>query len=191
MTNKRVREKRNGMMEPLIKGNIRMGKSMGKEFLFGMMTVSMKGSLWRIRFMAKGSIYGEMGEHIRGIGVIIGCMGVEFLPGRMGKSMKDNIRIIKNMDLVYFISRMGGDMKGFGKMESSMERDISRKRRMSVREFGKMVRELNGSISQRIKKQRVIVEALYPIPCFEDKFSFDTNIMLIHLVVKNVKNRSW
>lgn len=121
-----------------------MGKSMGKEFLFGMMTVSMKGSLWRIRFMEKGSIYGEMGEHIRGIGAIIGCMGVEFLPGLMVKSMKGNIRIIKNMDLVYFISRMEGDMKGFGKMVNSMEKDISRKRRMFVREFGKMVRELNG-----------------------------------------------
>ena len=59
---------KNGLMELLLKVNIKKEKNMEKVSLFGVREVSLKGILSKIAYMALGCIFGKMEGSIWEIG---------------------------------------------------------------------------------------------------------------------------
>ena len=73
-------------------------------------------------------------------------MDMEFSLGRMEEDMKDITKMIKRRDMAFSYGMMENNIKAIGKTENKMERENSffLLNKNGKRDYGKMVKELNG-----------------------------------------------
>lgn len=93
-----------------------------------------------------------MEENMKVSGKITIWKVLVFIFGMMEENMKGSTKMIKNMDMVYIYGLMEDVMKGIGLKVNNMvlELILFKKKIKLNMDFGKMEKELNGSIQKRL-----------------------------------------
>lgn len=114
--------------------------------LHGQMALTLMESSWITIFMAKVSIIGVMVEDMREIGATTRCMAMEYSHGVMEESIKESMSMIKKKEKGDLNGQIIDNILVNGRMESNMATEnILTKKEIQEREFGRTVKEYNGS----------------------------------------------
>ena len=96
-------------------------------------------------FMAAEYIDGKRAKNMKVIGLRIKCMVKELFAGLITRNIKEISSTIRDKVLASLNGMMGEGMRVTGKMESKMVKEhIFHRMEEFGREFGKMVKELDG-----------------------------------------------
>jgi len=124
MINKKVLEKKFGLMVLNMKANTYKERNKAKESFSGQMEVNMMDYSKIITFMVMVHILGLTEELIKVTGNIIKCMAKENLYGLMAENIMETMLKIRNMDLENLSGLMEENTKEIGKTASSMELEL-------------------------------------------------------------------
>lgn len=143
--NKTVMVLKLGLIMPVMRVIIRWVRSMGKENSNGQMALNSRVSLLRMTLKDMASIHGLMIENMKVNGRLTRWMVRVHSIGLIRESMKESIRMVKSMDKVPLSGLMVKLMKVAGNMVNNMVKVfIHLKRVRREKDYGAMVRELNG-----------------------------------------------
>lgn len=117
---KKVKEKRLGLMEPNMLGNIKMVRNMVTAFISGLMEVSLKETGKKIKSPDMVYIIGRMVEFMKDIGTKIICMDQVYTSGQMVVNMKVITLMIKKTGMVFILILMADAIKVNGKTVNNM-----------------------------------------------------------------------
>jgi hypothetical protein len=135
-----------GPMKLCISESIRMEKNMERASLCGPMTVLMKAISSKTIFMASENISGKTDVYTKDNGKITKCKAKAHSPGPMEENTLETMFKTESRVSGSSLSRMAEYMKVNGSTENSMEGEPSKRKMSPEKEFGKMVKESNGSM---------------------------------------------
>ena len=112
-----------GLMVPLLKGIMWMGKSKARALLLGPIAALTQEISSKTIFTGRAFINGRMVVFIRVRGKTIKCMATEYSLGLMEDAMKVNIAMIRSMGRAHFNGLMVESMLEGGTMANNMEKE--------------------------------------------------------------------
>jgi len=113
----------------------------------GMTDPCMKVCGMKTKLMAVESISGQMVENMTVNGKTTICMVKVSTPGKMEECIKANMRMIASTDMELTLGMMVNNTLVGGKMESNTVKEPTAKMGVIEKVFGKMVKELDGSMT--------------------------------------------
>lgn len=143
--NNMVMGSKNGSMGHNMKEILKMDLSKVMEFFFGLMGQIIRVNFISIKLKVTENMYGLIKDNIKDFGKIIRCMERVSLLGQMVEDIKASTLLIKSKERVFLYGQMEDHMTVSGKMESKTVKEFSDLKMVHyVKEYGKMVKNLNG-----------------------------------------------
>ena len=154
MTCNMEKEWKLGQMGADMKEIMGLEESMELVPINGVMDHNIQENGRKTRYLELAYIPGSMEENMKENGKITIWKVLEYMFGTMEESMKDNTKMTRNMDSVAILGLMADFMKDVGGKENNMvwaHIQFLKITRLNM-VFGKMERELNGSVKKKLPR---------------------------------------